>query len=92
VLGRTVGATTTIGGTGYGLAYGYDRQGNVTGVTNNTDNSQLNYTYNTAGLVSAVNRTIGGVNSLIASMFNFTPTNQLGQSSIWFRRINYLFI
>jgi YD repeat-containing protein len=80
VLSRTVGATTTIAGKGYGLAYGYDRQGNITSVTNNTDSSQLNYIYNTAGLVSAVNRTIGGVNSLVASMFNFSPTSQLGQA------------
>ena len=29
--------------------------------------------------MSAVNRTIGGANSLVASMFNFSPTNQLGQ-------------
>jgi RHS repeat-associated protein len=79
VLGHTVGATTTISGTNYGLAYGYDRQGNTTSVTNNSDNSQVNYTYNAAGLVSGVNRKIGGVNSLIASMFSFSPTNQMGQ-------------
>src|SRR5262249_31588293 len=54
VLGRTTGATTTVQGTDYGLAYGYDREGNITSVTNNADGSQLSYTYNSAGLVSAV--------------------------------------
>ncbi len=79
VLGHTVGATTTIGGTGYGLRYSYDRQGNVTNVTNYANNTQLAYTYNTAGLVSAVNRTIASSTSLIASMFNYSPINQVGQ-------------
>ena len=78
VLGRATGATTTIGGTGYGLAYGYDRQGNITSIAN-ADGSQAAYLYNTAGLVSAVTRTSGGVTTLVASMFNYTPTNQFGQ-------------
>jgi RHS repeat-associated protein len=79
VLGRPTSATTTISGTSYALAYGYDRQGNIANVTN-ANGSQVAYTYNTAGLVSAVNRTSGGANSLLASMFNYSPINQLGQA------------
>jgi RHS repeat-associated protein len=79
VLGHTTSATTTIAGTNYNLGYSYDRQGNITSVTNNANGAQVNYTYNTADLVSAVNRTIGGVNSLVASLFNYSPTDQLGQ-------------
>jgi YD repeat-containing protein len=79
VLGHTVGATTTISGTSYGLVYGYDRQGNITGVTNNSNNAKLAYTYNSAGLISALNRTTASTSSLIASMFNYSPIGQVGQ-------------
>lgn len=79
VLGHTAGATTTIGGVPYGLAYSYDRLGNVTSVTNAKNASQLNYAYNSAGLISNVSRIVGGVTTNVAKLFNFTPTNQVGQ-------------
>ena len=46
---------------------------------NYSNNSQLSYTYNTAGLMSAVNRTIAGSTSLIASLSSYSPINQVGQ-------------
>jgi len=78
VLGRQTVATTTIAGTSYATTYSYDRQGNVTKVTN-TNGSQVLYTYNSAGQVGAVNRSSNSIVSLIASLLNYAPTNQLGQ-------------
>jgi RHS repeat-associated protein len=78
VLGRTSIATTTIAGTDYPLSYSYDRQGNVTNMTI-PDGSVFNYTYNGAGLISAVSRTATTSTSLIASMSNFAPTSAIGK-------------
>jgi RHS repeat-associated protein len=77
VLGRATAATTTIGGNGYGLYYGYDRQGNVTNLTN-ANGAQLAFNYNLAGLVTSVSRTNGATN-LIANLLNYQPTNQFGK-------------
>ncbi|MBR0960891.1 LamG-like jellyroll fold domain-containing protein [Bradyrhizobium japonicum] len=77
VLGRTTGATTTIGGVAYDLSSAYDRQGNVTSVTN-ANGSQLSYGYNLAGLVNGVSRTNAGTTTRMASLLNYAATNQLG--------------
>jgi RHS repeat-associated protein len=78
ILGRVSTATTTIGGVAYPISYSYDRQGNITNLTN-ANGSQIAYTYNSAGLQSAVSRFSGGATSSIATIFNYAPTNALGQ-------------
>ncbi len=77
VLGRVSNATTTISGVAYGMVYGHDRQGNVTDITN-ANGSKVSYIYTPAVLASAVNRTVSGMTSALASLVNYAPTSQMG--------------
>ncbi|MDR3572161.1 MAG: RHS repeat-associated core domain-containing protein [Candidatus Pacebacteria bacterium] len=82
-FGRIIIATTTIATSSitatYVFNYGYDRQGNLTSVLNKTTGAFVGYLYDTAGLIASTSRGFGGATSTIASMFSYSPINQVGQ-------------
>ncbi len=75
-LGDLAQETKTISGSAYVTSYTYDRQGNQLTITN-PDNSQVQYTYNTAGLVDKVSRKESGGSFMdVVSNFDYSPTDQ----------------
>lgn len=77
ILGRISISTTTVQNIGYATTYAYDRQGNVTGLTY-PNGSQVNYTFNLAGLPNRVQRKAsGGSFSDIVSNFDYAPQGQI---------------
>ncbi len=75
-MGQLAQQTETIASTTYTTSYTYDRQGNQSGITN-PDNSQIQYAYGTAGLVTNVSqKSNGGSFATVASSFDYSPTDQ----------------
>jgi YD repeat-containing protein len=80
-LGQLTQESKTIASTTYVTGYTYDRQGNQLVVTN-PDNSQVQYTYNTAGLPESVSeKEPGGSFTTIISDFDYAPTDQVSQET-----------
>jgi len=76
-LGQLIGETKTIGTSTYTTNYISDRQGNKLTVTN-PDNSQVKYTYNTAGLAETVAyQPNGGSSANVITNFDYSPTDQV---------------
>jgi RHS repeat-associated protein len=76
-LGQVKISTTTIAGVSYATKYDYDRQGNQTTITY-PDNSQVNNTYNQAGLLESVSqKENGGTFSDVISNLNYSPTGNV---------------
>jgi RHS repeat-associated protein len=77
ILGRTTSATTTSKNLSYNMSYAYDRQGNITGLTY-PSGSQVNVSYNLAGLPSRIQRKpSGGSWSDIITNYDYAPQGQL---------------
>lgn len=75
-LGLVKKESRTISSTTYATEYVYDRQGNQTLLTM-PDSSQVQYTYNNAGLVESVAyRNSGGSFADIVSDFDYAPTGK----------------
>jgi YD repeat-containing protein len=76
-LGSIATTTTAIDNTFYTTAYRYDRQGNLTNVVY-PDTSQVQYTYNTAGLPETVQqKESGGSFGNVVSDFDYGPHGQV---------------
>jgi RHS repeat-associated protein len=75
-VGELSQETKTIASTAYATSYTYDRQGNQLSITN-PDNSQVQYTYNLAGLPETVSaKENGGSFVIVVSNFDYSPTDQ----------------
>ncbi len=73
-LGRTVTQTRTIESTPYVTSFTYDRQDNPLTITN-PDFSQVQYLYNSAGLLNAVNRKESTTSwTPVVSSIDYAPT------------------
>ena len=69
--------TKTISGASYPTSYTYDREGNVLTITN-PDNSVIQYTYGTGGLVTNVQeKESGGSFSYIVTSFDYSPMDKI---------------
>lgn len=67
----------TVNSNTFGTNYSYDRQGNFTTLTY-PDSSQVQYTYNTAGLLEKVQaKESGGSYTDVVSNFDYSPMNQI---------------
>lgn len=77
-LGQLTQEGKTIASATYTTSYAYDWQGNQLSITN-PDNSQVQYTYNTAGLVESVKEKESGGGSFtsIVSDFDYSPMDQV---------------
>src|SRR5262249_35794226 len=77
IVGRVTSATTTILGMKYNMQYSYDRQGNITSWVY-PNGSQVNVTYNSAGLPNKIQRKpSGGSFSDIISNYDYAPQGQI---------------
>ena len=75
-LGNLASETKTINGTAYATSYTYDRQGNQLTITN-PDNSVIEYTYGTGGLVNEVlQKPSGGSFTAVVNNLDYSPTDQ----------------
>jgi RHS repeat-associated protein len=75
-LGQLAQESETIASTTYATSYTYDRQGNQLTITN-PDNSEIEYAYNSAGLVQSVSQEpSGGSFAYVVSSFTYSPTDQ----------------
>ncbi|MFA5184742.1 MAG: toxin TcdB middle/N-terminal domain-containing protein [Patescibacteria group bacterium] len=77
-LGLIKTENKTINGTGYLTGYDYDRQGNLALLTN-PDNSQVRYSYNSAGQINSVSRKESGESSFVdvVSNYNYNPAGKI---------------
>jgi RHS repeat-associated protein len=76
-LGGLKQETKTIASTNYVTAYTYDRQGNQLVITS-PDNSEIKYTYNTAGQLETVQRKeSGGSYTDVVTDFDYSPHGQV---------------
>ena len=74
--GNTASEAKIINGTTYTTSYTYDRQGNILTITY-PDSAQVRYTYNTAGLLSKVERKeSGGSFTDVVSSIDYAPTEK----------------
>lgn len=76
-LGLTASESKNIASTVYLTSYAYDRQSNITGIVY-PDNSEVEYSYNTAGLLESVAQKESGDSFLnLISDFDYTPTEKV---------------
>ncbi len=78
-LGQLVQESKTIASTTYTTSYTYDWQGNQLTITN-PDNSEIEYTYNNAGLAASVSeKEPGGSLTTIISNFDYSPVGEVSE-------------
>jgi RHS repeat-associated protein len=78
-LGQLAQESKTIASSTYTTSYTYDHQGNELTVTN-PDGSEIQYTYNTAGLPASVSEEEpGGSFTTIISSFSYSPMGQVSE-------------
>jgi len=77
-VGGVATETETIDSTNYVTEYGYDRQGNVTAITY-PDSEEVQYTYNTAGLLESIGKKESGEGAFsdVVSDFDYAPTGKV---------------
>jgi len=76
-LGNLASETKTINGTNYTTSYTYDRQGNQLTITN-PDNSVVQYTYGTGGLITNVQeKESGGSFANIVTSIDYSPMDKM---------------
>ena len=76
-LGLTATENKTIATTTYATSYLYDRQGNLTNIIY-PDSSEVQYTYNTAGLLETVaQKESGGSFANLINDFDYAPTEKV---------------
>lgn len=76
-LGNLASETETINGTNYVTSYTYDRQGDQMTVTN-PDNSVIQYSYGTGGLVTAIQeKEAGGSWNYVVSSIDYSPMDKI---------------
>ena len=76
-LGNTASETKNIASTDYTTTYAYDRQGNMTLVTN-PDASETQYNHNSAGLLEAITRKeSGGSYTSVIDDIDYAPTGAM---------------
>jgi len=76
-LGSKAMEIKTINSTNYTTSYSYDRQKNLLNITN-PDNSEIQYTYNTAGLLESIaHKESGGSFLNLVSDFDYAPTEKV---------------
>ena len=77
-VGNVATETETIDSVNYDTEYDYDRQGNITKITY-PDDAEVQYTYNTAGLLEAIAKKESGEGSFsdVISDFDYAPTGKV---------------
>lgn len=80
-LGLVASEMHTVGTTTYTTSYSYDRIGNQTEITY-PDNSQVRYTYNSAGQLETIEqKESGGSYSYLVSNIDYSPTGKVARKT-----------